>query len=624
MRQTMRNRRRNLESLAREVPKGISSLEDVLKVAQLLWEQIDTPVSLKLSILARHGQLVDALGVDFEPHRYLEFDWQTARDDYQAISFLRKFPFEVAGIDRRSAALKKFWEAEQLCRTTNIRIRTGRVRGFPPRVERVLFYARRKIAHWLGDLDARSWALRCRFGPGVDAFNTGERVSPYHKLSRPSVTPDFRDGALALVRSHPVWERILAGFHHDTLYGEIDERCTIRDMRKLVSEKITVLPGNRVTFVPKTALIDRSIAIEPGLNIFAQLGLGALIRGRLKRVGLDLNDQRPNQVLAREGSISGTVTTIDLSSASDTVATELVRELLPDQWFSALDWCRSKRGSVGQDGAEPVSFWYEKFSSMGNGFTFELESMIFYALALSCAEDIGVSPEKIGKVRAYGDDITIPSECVSSLEEVLSYCGFIVNPRKSYSTGVFRESCGADFFNGLNVRPFFFKEFCRDASSLYRLANGIRRVAYRRNFGYGCDRQLHPVWLHVVSRIPNSLRDLRVPFRPVDVPWADVESGDGGLASNLDEALSSPYVRFNTDYMAGWLFAQLQARPSTKRASAEHWDNFYLFALYAGRDGSASDSTTYDQVVGRGESGRRLKCGVTTPHWHDLGPWQGL
>jgi hypothetical protein len=582
----------------------------MLQVARLMWKQIDTPLSLGLSLLLEAGQVEDILRVEFQPERYLESQWQTARDDYQAISFLRKMQdFNIPGVDRNSAALKKFIEAEEQCRKTNARIRSCRVRGFPPRVDAVIVAATRKISAWLGKLDARSWALRCRFGPGADAFNKGTRSSPYHKLSGMSSTRDFHDGAQALVRDHPVWARSVVAGIVDPLDHFVQND---------VAQAITILPGNRVTFVPKTALIDRSIAIEPGLNIFAQLGLGALIRGRLKHIGLDLDDQVPNQVLALRGSLDGSVATIDLSSASDTVAREVVRELLPDSWYNAMDWVRSKMGTYQGESGE-ISFRYEKFSSMGNGFTFELESMIFYALALGCADAIGLSSDR-HLIRAYGDDITVPTSLVELLEEVLDFLGFTVNLKKSFSSGVFRESCGADFFNGVNVRPYFQKELCNNARSLFRLANGIRRVAYRRNLGFGCDSKLRPVWVHIIQRIPNSLRDLRIPFFLKEgIPWDDIESGDGGLAVSHDEALSSPYVRFNTDYMVGWLFAELRSRPSVQRASA--WHQHYAYAMYAGRDGSSTESTTYDLVVGRGEGGVALNSRAYARDWFSLVHW---
>lgn len=598
-----------------------------------MWETLDTPLSLGLSLLVKNGQVIDALGIDFDPKRYLDQEWRTARDDYQAVSFIRKFPFEMEGIDRTAAAWEKFQKAEEQCRITNERFRAARLRGFPPRVDAVITIASRKIASWLGKLDAGAWALRCRFGPGADALNKGAAATVYHKLSRLSVTPDFEDGALGLVRSHPAWEQSLLGESQEALDG-----MSIASVRTRVRQLLQVVPGNRVTFVPKSALIDRTIAIEPGLNIYAQLGLGALIRGRLKKVGLDLDQQFPNQELAREGSVNGEIATIDLSMASDTVATELVRELLSyrpqgapaasaARWLTALEWCRSKKGTISIEGVER-SFRYEKFSSMGNGFTFELESMIFYALALACAE---VNAEKrLQWIRAYGDDIAIPVTCVRLLEEVLAFCGFSVNTQKSYSEGVFRESCGADFLNGRNVRPYFLKEKDETAAGLFRLANGIRRVAFRRNLGIGCDRQLRPVWVHVLDRIPNSLRDLTVPFRPVEcltpsgmrpLPWADVESEDGGLAVSHDEAMSSRYVTFARDYQAGWYYAALKARPLSKRYDT-NFELLKLYGLYACRDGVATETTSYDQVVGRGESKlRRLSLRAYSPDWLNMVQW---
>lgn len=631
MRLSMRNRRRNLERLARDVPRGLRSNSDVLEVAQKLWSSLDTPLSLGLSILCKNGQIQDALRVDFDPKRYLEDGWELARDDYQAIAFLRKMPLLLEGIDRENSAWDKFLQAEERCRRTNSRIRNHVDRGsFPPRVGAAIGLAQHKISKWLGTLSAKSWALRCRFGPGADVSNRGIRVSAYHKLSQMSCTYDFEDGAQALIKSHPVWHRTLLGSDPEDISLWTAEQFELNDAAHrgilsfvsgpLEDVKLERVAGNQVTFVPKTALIDRSIAIEPGMNIFAQLGLGSLIRSRLKkRAGLNLDSQEPNQLLAYLGSKNGTVATIDLSSASDTIARELVRLLLPDSWFTPLDWCRSKSGTYRNRSGVETSIRYEKFSSMGNGFTFELESMIFYALAEACVELCGQSKLYC---RAYGDDITVPTSVVPLLAEVLDFCGFEVNTQKSFSSGVFRESCGADFFNGKNVRPYFHKEFCKDARSLFRLANGLRRAAYRRNLGFGCDRKLKPVWMAVVRRIPDSLRDLRVPGRhpPALIKaWADVESGDGGLMSNLDESLSSPWIRFNRDLQAGWLFAELRARPRTIEAS--NWPELYRYGLYSGRDGSTSESTTLSRVVVRGDSGSILNPGAYAPGWLELGPW---
>lgn len=617
MQSSMRNRLRNLEALARK-PLRDDGFPVITEVAQKVWESLNTPLSLGLSLLARNGQWKDVVSQEYNPGRYLETELETARDDYQAVALLRKFPLNIDGIDRKGTALKKFLEAEEQCRTTNARFRSMREGKTNPLVEPVLLLAQQKISRWLGEApSAKSWAARCRFGPGADNLNKGNRVGPYHKLSQLSATADFADSAQALVLDHPAWAKAIVR----SPIPSLDEMPRLTYQYGYIP--VGVAAGNKVTFVPKSALTDRSIAIEPQMNIFAQLGLGSLLRSRLKRAGLNLDDQGPNQVLAQKGSIDGTVATIDLSMASDTLAREVVRELLPEGWYFALDLCRSKNGTYG-DGGGAISFRYEKFSSMGNGFTFELESMIFYALALSVCDQLAL-PKVL--VRSYGDDITIPVEAVALLVEVLGFCGFLVNKEKSYVSPIkFRESCGADFFNGVNVRPYFQKEYLSDATSLFRMANGIRRVAARRNHGYGCDERLRPAWLHVIHRIPGSLRDLKGPFRikapPEGGTWYDVESGDGYLAVGLDEALSSPWVRRRKppEHMSGWVYAELGAKPVI--FTATDWERLLVTALYLCRDGIAEKKKeTIDQLPDRGSNPRRLNRYLTIPDWLDLGPW---
>lgn len=615
MRSAMRNRLANLRTLIRS-PRETSDKE-ILEVAQSLWSQLDTPLSLGLSLLAKAGQIEDLLRVEIDPGRYHDKEPQRYADDAQAVAFLKKMPLSC-GIDREGAAWAKFVQCEEQCRQTNERFRRLREgSGCSPAVSAILHAAQWKISRWLSGLDPKSWALRCRFGPGADLSTRGPRVSSYHKLSQLSATEDFAEGAMALACSHPSWHRAVHG---------IDPMQSTSEVPNWVD--IDIVPGNKLVFVPKTALIDRSIAIEPRMNIFAQLGLGALIRQRLKRnAGLDLDTQTPSQELAYQGSKYGTVATIDLSSASDTVAKELVRELLPQPWLTALEWCRSCSGIYSTSTGDNTLVYYEKFSSMGNGYTFELESMIFYALALACVERLG---EDSSLVRAYGDDIAVPVGSVELLGEVLAFCGFTVNPRKSFSSGVFRESCGADYFNGVDVRPYYQKEHLHYVESLFRLANGLRRVAHRRNRGYGCDLKLKRTWDYVTRRIPPSLRPIKGPFRRSDrftpAGVTDYSSDDSYLAVNLDEAMSSEFVRRDPHGLEGWRFTAIA--PTGRRVSVDQRDFglLYAYALYACRDGSEASDSPHDrsgnrEVAIRGEGPRRLLAGQFCSAFGDVGPW---
>ena len=195
--------------------------------------------------------------------------------------------------------------------------------------------------------------------------------------------------------------------------------------------------------------------------MYMQKAAGNFIRRRLrKRVGIDLNDQRVNQELARVAWGRG-LATIDLSSASDSISTQLVVRLLPVEWYAWLDGLRCKRILIDDHWHE-----VEMFSSMGNGFTFELESLLFYALSVASVEaKRGIRcklshqrpTERDGwrTVSVYGDDIIVHRSMYPVLRTVLSYVGFIVNAKKSHTSGPIRESCGKHFYRGLDVTPFY-------------------------------------------------------------------------------------------------------------------------------------------------------------------------
>jgi hypothetical protein len=204
----------------------------------------------------------------------------------------------------------------------------------------------------------------------------------------------------------------------------------------------------RLSFVPKNAKTDRAICTEPQLNGMFQLAVGDVIAARLRRVGIDIRDQTPNQRAARDGSISGETATLDLTSASDTVSLGLCEHLLPPEWYDLLYRLRSCEVEVGGQ-----IHRLAKISSMGNGFTFPLETLIFWALS-SSVQEIYAHDAK-DRVLVYGDDIVVASRAAVPLIGVLRDLGFVPNPSKSFWTGTFRESCGKDYVSGIDVRPVF-------------------------------------------------------------------------------------------------------------------------------------------------------------------------
>jgi len=256
-----------------------------------------------------------------------------------------------------------------------------------------------------------------------------------------------------------------------------------------------IVSGNVLFTVPKKVDIDRCACKEPDVNMWLQKGIGDFFRKRLRRAGINLNDQSINRSLAQKGSLDGSLATLDLSSASDSVSREFVALMLPETWFTLLDSVRSRVTII--DGEEHHN---EMFSSMGNGFTFELESLLFYALARATAYFRGVS----GTVSVYGDDIIIPTALSPDLIWVLSYFGFSTNVDKSHFEGAFRESCGGHYLNGIDVTPFYVKKRIETMAELIDVANKLRKWGQLPGLSV-LDPTIEPIWTWLKSLVPSCL-----------------------------------------------------------------------------------------------------------------------
>jgi hypothetical protein len=230
--------------------------------------------------------------------------------------------------------------------------------------------------------------------------------------------------------------------------------------------------------------------------MYLQKGVGNHIRRRLRRVGVNLNDQSVNRSLARMGAATGEVATLDLSSASDTVTIEAVRLLLPDDWFLYLNDIRSQEVLV-----EGTYVRTEMFSSMGNGFTFELESLLFYALARTTLYFEGIS----GIVSVYGDDIICPTLGYDSVVWTLRVFGFSTNPDKSFSTGLFRESCGGHYHGQDDVTPFYLRKEATHLTDLIRVANQFRKWVFADPARQYCWPATYTMWRNLADNVPKVL-----------------------------------------------------------------------------------------------------------------------
>jgi len=215
-----------------------------------------------------------------------------------------------------------------------------------------------------------------------------------------------------------------------------------------------IVSGSRFSFVPKTSKTSRLICIEPSLNMYYQLGLGAFMTERLRiYFNVDLATQpKVNSRLARQGSIDNSYATIDLSSASDSISIRLCEMLLPRWLFELLLQLRSRTATIG---SETVPLFM--ISTMGNGFTFPLQTIIFSSI-LSAVSSIFSQREEHKTWSCFGDDLICHRFLYDRVKYYLNLFGFRVNVEKTFFEGPFRESCGTDWFSGQPVRPVFVRK----------------------------------------------------------------------------------------------------------------------------------------------------------------------
>jgi hypothetical protein len=226
-------------------------------------------------------------------------------------------------------------------------------------------------------------------------------------------------------------------------------------------------PSSRLEAVPKSLTKPRLIAIEPSEMMWCQQNIRHYIYERFHDTWLGefvkFRDQTQNQVLALKGSLDGSLATIDLSEASDRISCQVVGNLMRanQPLLKALAATRTRFCDISQDRRTECLVELHKYSTMGNATTFPVQSMVFLvaSLAVCCEEERIINPrilrKYVGKVSIFGDDIIVPNENAGTVMTLLEALGFKVNTAKSYTEGLFRESCGVDAFRGVCVTPAY-------------------------------------------------------------------------------------------------------------------------------------------------------------------------
>lgn len=344
------------------------------------------------------------------------------------ISIFAKKYKDVCSNELVDAEIGKFVHLERNYPVADI----GRLRELP-RILRIAFGESIAKIH-KGYVSDVAW-LKAKHGPGAVA----ERANPVERWEFPSIPPRTLS-TFGSELFNPLWD---VNFNPDD----------------------SAIPA-RLVAVPKTATKPRLICAEPAYNQFVQQGMQAVLKGELHRRKLicDYTDQSRNQHLSRVGSVDGSLATIDLSEASDRVGWALVRHAFSfDQLFLKL--LRDSRSEFVDIGDGNV-ICQKKFAPMGSAMTFPIQCMLFTGIVTLAACELAgdFSPKYIRRVitsksdyTVYGDDIIVPTDLYPRVVDLLTSAGLKVNDKKTFNKGFFRESCGTDWFKGVNVTPVYLR-----------------------------------------------------------------------------------------------------------------------------------------------------------------------
>lgn len=451
---------------------------------------------------------------------------------HQFANLIKKYPFDLRKTKHRpeEKALETFREAEQNCARMNEWFAGN------PFMERDLHKARDFIRYVLGEYPPLQKIYQlCGFSAGASLGVHGDATSLNRKIGCESytVTAGAFHYAAAAARGDALWLEAIKGFNEDvfdvraagTFYSWFQRHCS-------------VVRHNKIAFVPKTAKTHRSIAVEPLLNGYVQKGVDLYLRGLLRNQDIDLKDQTRNQIYARFGSEDwespdGFVT-IDLKSASDSISYGLAKWMLPPAWFDFLNAIRSKEYMLP---GTTTSVAYQKFCSMGNGFCFPLETLIFMSV---CKAVGGVARRDFV---VYGDDIIVRKSRAAEVIRLLGIIGFTTNKDKTFVEGPFRESCGADYFGGVDVRPFVLDFELDSLEALFKFSNLTRRNALTMRF-------FDAVRDYIVRHIPKRLKFVR----PYDGP------SDTAITVEIDSFMASPFAQWDRNTQT-WTWMELLRGP---------------------------------------------------------------
>ena len=243
---------------------------------------------------------------------------------------------------------------------------------------------------------------------------------------------------------------------------------------------------SRLSTVTKNAEKDRPISMEPFWNMVGQLSFARDVRALVyERYGINLNTLAD---LHRAKVRCAGIATIDFKNASNSNWLVVLRDLLPRNVMKLL-----------MDLRTPITHyngqfhWWNMLAPMGNGFTFEIMTVVLLHLARVFDPNATV----------FGDDVMIAQDVAPQFIKLCEALGWVVNTDKSFITGNFRESCGAfsEIASQRLLHSFDFHEIT-DEVGICVTANKLRSIARAGQVSPAMFKLLVASWIEIVKTLP--------------------------------------------------------------------------------------------------------------------------
>lgn len=366
---------------------------------------------------------------------YSPLDGWAFKKHYQIVEFLKKYSFEKDLYSRQEIedmSVKKFMDNQRRLDNHELRL-DGPVRE-------IVFRCRGWIDSVLLDYDLDEHLEACYF-PKKASVGTSRKNA--------TLSQRWHEGLTGSCEHIEWFSKVYMPWHG---HCEAYDASHPESGPKALSE-LRCVNELQATLVNKTFKSLRMIVPNTALGGLYSNGLGVVLVQRLKDSGYDVKVLPDvHKKLAQVASRTGDSATVDQSLASDNITTELVELLFPFRWAKAL-----MKGRIGTLVVNGDRIETKTMSTMGIGFTFPLQMLVFLGLTHAC---LSLYQESVGKVRnprisVFGDDLICPVEIKTLLTETFSQLGLVFNEDKSFWIGPFRESCGGDYYRGLDVRPAY-------------------------------------------------------------------------------------------------------------------------------------------------------------------------